>query len=100
MRIRWLITVGGTVEGRVDGVKPGDEMDLPEFNGKRYIAAGYAVEVKGKSASKVEYATVPDESEKAVVGDGEDTGGEAESEPKPVRKKAPVKRTPRTPRRK
>jgi hypothetical protein len=140
MKIRWLIPIAGAVEGRTEGVKPGDIMEVPDVNGKRYIANGYAEEV-GK---KVEYATVSTPAENAafaedqapkrtepVVGAGGDMGGEAEPEPhfpdkewveelpeptrpaaevevveaepvklvEPAPKKAPVKRTPRTPRR-
>lgn len=104
MKIRWLIPIAGTVEGQ-EGVKPGDIMEVPDFNGKRYIANGYAEEV-GK---KVEHATVSTPAENAafaenqapkrtepIVGAGGDMGGEAEVEPEP--KKTPVKRTPRTPR--
>ena len=69
MRIKWLIAIGGTVEDRLDGVKPGDIMDVPDANGARYVAAGHAVEVAVTKAPPPEEHAVADEpeAEKAVV---------------------------------
>lgn len=90
MKIRWLILIGGTVEGRVDGVAPGDIMDVPDFNGKRYVANGYAEQV-GKT---VEHAAVSQPAETAAF-------VEDQPPPRPEPKVAaprrePVKRVPRS----
>jgi len=42
MKIRWLITVMGAVEGHPDGARPGLIMDLPPERAEAYIQNGYA----------------------------------------------------------
>lgn len=54
MKIRWLINVAGTVHGIVDGVKYGDVIDVPDFDGGRYCALHYAEPVDEKKPEKVE----------------------------------------------
>ena len=76
MRIRWLIRIAGTVEGCSDGVNPGDEMDVPDVNGARYIANGHAEELK------------PPREERAVA--------PSDDEEHAVANRPPVKRTTRT----
>ena len=41
MKVRWLIPIKGTVEGRAGGVSPGDVMELPDERAKRYLGMGY-----------------------------------------------------------
>ena len=68
MRIRWKIAVSGMVHGRVDGVKPGDIMDLPEREALRYLKLHYAEPV----VTKDEEQAVAPKGEERVADGGEE----------------------------
>jgi hypothetical protein len=69
MRIRWKIAVSGMVHGRVNGVKPGDIMDLPEREALRYLKLHYAEPVVTKDEER---AVAPKGEERAVANEGEE----------------------------
>ncbi len=56
MRIKWKMFIAGQVEGKYDGVKPGDIQEVPDVAGARYCARGMAEPVVEKHE---EHAVAP-----------------------------------------
>lgn len=56
MKIRMKIDVGGMFHGNPAGVKRGDEVDVDEATGLRYIANDYAEAVSKRDARKADRA--------------------------------------------
>lgn len=73
------IGVSGTFHGRVDGVQPGDVVEVDDQIGARYCAMHYAEPV------------VDRKEERAIAPKGEERADDPESEPAP----AAAKRGPR-----
>jgi len=69
MRIRWKIAVSGMVHGNVNGVKPGDIMDLPEQEALRYCRLHYAEPIVTRDEER---AVAPKGEERAVANEDEE----------------------------
>lgn len=66
MKIKWKISLSGTVYNRDGGVKPGDVMEVDDAEAERVIALGQAEEVKPGRKS-VEHAVADLSTEERAV---------------------------------
>lgn len=79
MKIRMLMNIGGMFHGIDGGVQRGDEVEVDDASGLRYIAAGYAEAVSKRDARKADKAA--DSFDREVAGNAEALGVEITDPP-------------------
>lgn len=83
MKIKWKVSISGTVYNHDGGVKPGDVMEISDAEADRVIALGQAEAVKPGGKLSEEHAVAAFSDEERAVLDRKIVGASAKPIPQP-----------------